>query len=244
MSTALAAQEIVAGYGSEPIVRGVSINLAVGEIVTLLGQNGAGKSTLLRVLAGVLEPISGKVHLGDQEITHWSPRQRVRSGLVFAAQSRELYPSLSAEENLRVACLPIEQGSSAYSTAIERALEVFPELVDLQQRPARELSGGQQQALVLAMALTQSPRCLLLDEPTMGLAPVARTSFERFLKLFAHEGGAVLMVEQNPRVAAEVSQTIHLLAQGKFAMSGPASEIIHSPAFRERYLGLAGKNEG
>ena len=226
---------IVGGYASaEHIVKGINLSADIGEVVTIIGPNGAGKSTALKLISGLLLPSKGRVLIGDKDITRQSPQAIAKAGLGFVPQERNVFGSLSVAENLEVSCL-FER--SASRKRMEEVYTRFPILFDKRRVPAKSLSGGQRQILAMAMALMGKPRALLLDEPTAGLSPKAAHELFEYIRRIAHEGIAILMVEQNALESLEVSDRAYVLVDGLNHLDGPADVVANDPDIRRLFLG-------
>ena len=211
------------------IVQSVSLSVAPGQVSAILGANGAGKTTLLEAISGVLRPAAGTVHVSGQDITTVSRERRAKMGLAHVEQGRTVFPELTVEENLRV---------SAGRAGVSRVLELFPALQKRLGVPAGHLSGGEQQMLVLGRAIARDPAVLLIDEMSLGLAPVIVKELAPVVRTLAGMGMAVLMVEQFVPLALSLADDVHVLSQGRFVMSGPALDVQAQPEMlREAYLG-------
>lgn len=232
---ALRLDALVGGYAvADHVVKGVSLQVMAGELVTLIGPNGAGKSTLLKLAAGLLRPREGRVWLGDLDVTGWSPQRLIGAGLVMVPQERNVFGSLTVDENLAMGCLLNPRLTRQRREAVRAR---FPLLAERRRQLARTLSGGQRQLLAMAQAMMAEPRVLFLDEPTAGLAPKAATSLFETIAGIAHSGVAVLMVEQNALEALEVSERACVLVDGRREHEGDARTLAQDPAIRRLFLG-------
>ena len=233
--TALDVRSLVGGYGAaDHIVKGVSLRVAGGELVTIIGPNGAGKSTVLKLLAGLLRPSGGEVQLDGQAVAGRSPRALVQAGLLFVPQERNIFGELSVEENLIMGSF-LQLGQ-----ARERMREVMERLPLLGQRrkaPGRTLSGGQRQLLAIGQALMARPRVLMLDEPTAGLSPQVAEDLLSLVRQIRDGGVAVLMVEQNALDALQVSDRAYVLVDGANHVDGEARALAADPQIRALFLG-------
>jgi branched-chain amino acid transport system ATP-binding protein len=229
--TLLRCRDLHAGYAGQAVVRGVDLEARGGEIVALLGPNGAGKTTTLMTVAGLLRPISGDIDFLGEPITAKAPHRMARRGLSFVPDDRALFGSLTVRENLRVASRSI--------AALDRALDYFPALLPRLDTRAGALSGGEQQMLVIARGLVSEPRVLMIDELSMGLAPVIVAQVLAAVRRIADEtGAAVLLVEQHVRQALEVADRTVVLVHGDVRMAERAEVLRASPDLLERaYLG-------
>jgi branched-chain amino acid transport system ATP-binding protein len=221
--------------GGRSVLRNVSLEIPPGEVTTLLGPNGAGKSTLVLAVAGVLRPSEGSVMLGDDDLTRRSPERIRTSGVAVVPEGRRLLPKLTTEDNLRVATyfLPREERRAG----VAYALELFPELEKRWRVPGRLLSGGEQQMLVLAQALVSHPRILLVDELSLGLAPVVVKRLVPTIEAVAASGVGVLLIEQFAHVALSLAKSAYVLEGGRIRYHGTASELKERPQLlRSAYL--------
>ncbi|MFM9378321.1 ABC transporter ATP-binding protein [Gordonia sp. VNK21] len=244
----LSARSLDAGHmKGNPVVRGIDLDVAAGEIVALLGPNGAGKTTLLETMAGLLPRLGGELSVDGTAVASADPRSAVRSGLVLVPDDRALFRKLSTEQNLKLAVRadagrPLFGGRRRRSEAAARVAEIvdwFPSLGRRARVPAGQLSGGEQQMLAIGRALLQRPKVLLIDELRMGLAPVIVESILPVLRRVADaDGTAIVLVEQHVRLALEVADRAVVLVHGDIALESGASELAADPARLERaYLG-------
>jgi branched-chain amino acid transport system ATP-binding protein len=232
-------RNLEAGYGQLKVLRGVSIHVSAGEIVTMIGANGAGKSTLLRTIAGLVETRAGEVLFAGEDMRRVAPQQRVRRGCVLVPEGRQLFAPLSVRENLLLGAYPqVRRGHHAEVTAdLATMTELFPILAERQHQLAGTLSGGEQQMLAIARALMSRPRLIMLDEPSLGLGPmVVRSIFQVILKL-REQGNTVLLVEQNARAALGIADRGYVLETGQITVQGPAAELLGNQDVQRAYLG-------
>jgi branched-chain amino acid transport system ATP-binding protein len=225
-------QRLTAGYGAHTVLRDVTLRVPDGSVVALLGANGAGKTTLLRTASGLLRPSSGAMWFDGQDITNWSPHRMAEIGICHIPEGRGIFPSLTVRENLRIQCVR----GSEYEL-VDKAVTVFPSLGRRIDHPAGKLSGGEQQMLALARAYVQQPKLALLDEVSMGLAPVIVDEIFEFIKMLASEGSSLLLVEQYVSRALEVADFVYLLNRGEVRFVGEPSELDGSDIFKE-YVGV------
>jgi branched-chain amino acid transport system ATP-binding protein/neutral amino acid transport system ATP-binding protein len=231
----LVAQDVVAGYSSaDMILKGVSMTVGVGEIVSIIGPNGAGKSTFFKVVAGLLGLRQGRVRLDQQDIHGLSSRQIAARGVAFIPQEANIFPSMSVRENLEMGGY-IDPKRTA--TRIAAIFERFPELAEKRRQAARTLSGGQRQILAMATALMVEPRLLLLDEPSAGLAPLAAERLFRTIQEIHHDGVSIAIVEQNALQALTISHRAYILVDGRNSRAGNAAELAADPDVRRIFLG-------
>jgi branched-chain amino acid transport system ATP-binding protein len=220
-------EELSVARGGRTVVSDVSLRIPPGEVTTLLGSNGAGKSTLVLAVAGVLRPSAGRVLLGDQDLTRRSPERIRTAGVAVVPEGRRLLPSLSIEDNLRVATYALSRGQRR--DGIAYALQLFPELEKRWSSQARLLSGGEQQMLVLAQALVSRPSILLVDELSLGLAPVVVRRLVPTIESVAAGGAGVLLIEQFAHVALSLAKTAYVLEGGRIRYEGTAEELKERP---------------
>ena len=232
-------RNITVGYAGSTVLRDISMQVPKGSIVALLGANGAGKTTTLRTIAGIVRPSRGSVILDDVDVTSLPPYRRVHSGLCLIPEGRGIFRSLTVQENLR-----LYLGRTTASTELfERVLVTFPALQTRLRSPAGQLSGGQQQMLALARAYITSPSLVLLDEVSMGLAPIVVDEIFVALRELATSGTSMVIVEQYVSRALDMADSVVLLAKGAVAFQGPASELDEDTVVR-KYLGVAFASAG
>jgi branched-chain amino acid transport system ATP-binding protein len=225
-------------YGGVRALRQVSLTVQPGEIVALLGANGAGKTTTLRAISGLVAPSAGSIQLEGRRIDRLSPEEVVRLGIAHVPEGRQVFPELSVEENLLIGAYARGK-RGAIKALLTRLYERFPQLAARRRQPGGNLSGGEQQMLAIARALMGAPRLVLLDEPSMGLAPrTVQQVFDLLRSLNEQDGTALLLVEQNARMALGLARRAYLLETGSVVLSGTAAEVRASPALTTSYLGL------
>ena len=227
---------LTAGYDAGPVLFGIDMDVAAGELVALIGANGAGKSTLLGVLSGLVRSSAGSVRLAGRDITNARPDAIVAAGLVHVPQGRRLFGTMSVEKNLLLGAHL--RRDREVRTDLEQVLGHFPALADKLSRDARTLSGGEQQMVAIGRGLMGRPRLLMIDEPSLGLAP---NVVERVVEVAAEisgEGIAVLLVEQDVVTALDAAPRAYVLENGRFVLSGSSDEVERDPAVRRAYLGL------
>jgi branched-chain amino acid transport system ATP-binding protein len=231
----LSVEGVVAGYSAaDEVLKGVDLEVARGEIVSVIGPNGAGKSTLLKVIAGVLTPSRGRVRLGDTPIAGRPPREISALGVAFVPQERNVFPTLSVRENLEMGGYLDPRGARP---RIEAIFARFPLLAERRRHAARTLSGGQRQILAMAMALMVEPSLLLLDEPSAGLAPRAAEQLFETIGAINRDGVAIVMVEQNALEALAIAARGYILVDGRNSRSGAAAALAADPDVRRIFLG-------
>ncbi len=220
-------EELSVARGGRPVVQEVSLEIPPGQVTTLLGANGAGKSTLVLAVGGLLRTAGGKVMLGGRDLTGMRPEQVRAAGVAIVPEGRRLLPNLTVRDNLRVATYSLTREDATSGTAY--ALELFPELEKRWDIDARLLSGGEQQMLVLAQALVSRPRIVLVDELSLGLAPVVVKRLVPTLETVAANGVGVLLIEQFAHVALGLAQTAYVIEGGRIRYEGPAQTLIDQP---------------
>ncbi|HLY22517.1 MAG TPA: ABC transporter ATP-binding protein [bacterium] len=227
-----------AGYGSVQVLWEVALEVRRGEVVALVGSNGAGKSTLLRAISGLLRPWRGRVRWEGRHITGLPPEAIVRLGMAHVPQGRRLFADLTLRENLLVGAYA-RSDRAAVAADLRDVLDLFPVLGERLHLPAGQLSGGEQQMAALARALMARPRLLLIDEPSLGLAPIAVQALMETVDRLRGRGTSLLLVEQDVAVALEHADRGYVMETGRIALAGTADALRHSPRVREAYLGVA-----
>jgi len=238
---ALAVEELVAGYGGVVALDGVSISAGTAAITAVLGANGAGKTTLLRAVSGMIRPRRGRVLLGGTDVAGRSPEQMVRAGVAHVPEGQGVIPELTVEENLRIGMMSWRRGQPRAErvAALDEAYERFRPLADRRRKLAATLSGGERQMLVIARALATGPRILLLDEPSLGLAPKVVSDVLGLIARLRDEASlTIILVEQNARSALAIADTGMVLNLGSVVASAPAAELAADNALRRHYLGF------
>lgn len=231
--TLLSVERIDARHGLLQAVREVSLNVVEGETLALVGANGAGKTTLLRTIAGAHRPVSGRIVFDGEDVTHVPAHRRVRIGIALVPEGRKLFPELTVEENLRVAAAAGRPGC----WTVDAVLEAFPLLQPLRRKRAASLSGGEQQATAIGRALMTNPRLLLLDEVSLGLAPLAVEGVYRSLATLVETGTTIVLVEQDLGRALGVASRVVCMLEGRLVLEGRAGELSREQV-TEAYFGL------
>ena len=231
----LAVQDLVTAYGSVEALHGISFHVDDGEIVALLGANGAGKTTTLRTISGLLRPRAGEVRFAGERIDTRPAHEIVRLGLTHVPEGRWIFSLLTVEENLRLGAYAERRVSRE---ALDRVFTQFPRLAERRRQLAGTLSGGEQQMLAMARALMTRPRLLLLDEPSMGLAPVLVRGIFQTIAEINRQGTTVLLVEQNASAALRLARRAYVLETGRIALEGLGAELARNEAVRRAYLGV------
>jgi branched-chain amino acid transport system ATP-binding protein len=233
----LEVSEVVAGYDSGPdILHGVSLRAEPGQVQCIIGPNGAGKSTLLKAISGMLRPRSGEVRFKGERIDHLRPDQILAKGICFVPQEKSLFPDMSVHENLRMGGYVLSNNAKV-DERMHDIYERFPILAEKRKQPARTLSGGQQQMLAMGRSLVLHPSIILIDEPSLGLAPKIVDQVFEIIDLFKQSGMTVLIVEQNAVKGLECSDWGFVLDLGKNYFDGPADTILNDKRIQELYLG-------
>jgi branched-chain amino acid transport system ATP-binding protein len=228
----LRVEDIHTYYGDAYVLQGLSLELGKGQILGLLGRNGVGKTTLVNSIVGFNRPRRGRIVFKGEDITDCTSYQTIRKGMGLVPQGRRVFASLSVEENLRVA------GSGNGSWSLGRVYELFPRLEERRRQRAKTLSGGEQQMLAIARGLMTNPDCLIMDEPSEGLAPIIiQTVWQAVSKLKA-EGLSILLVEQNAALALQLVDYVHVVSKGRVVYSGTPKALWADDAVKSRYLGI------
>jgi branched-chain amino acid transport system ATP-binding protein len=223
-------------YGAIHALRGVSFKVTEGEIVTLIGANGAGKTTTLRAVSGMLKPSSGKIRYQNEEIAGLKPHKLVARGLCHAPEGRGIFPNLTVTENLRLGAF-LRRDTAEIAKDEEKGFGLFPRLKERRTQPAGTLSGGEQQMLAIARALMARPKLLLLDEPSLGLAPQVVETIFAIVQEINKAGMTILLVEQNAHLALGIANQAYVLETGSVVQSGTGADLLKSPEIRKAYLG-------
>jgi branched-chain amino acid transport system ATP-binding protein len=225
------------GYGHVPVLHGIDLHVARGEVVTLVGANGAGKSTLLKTIVGLVHASAGDVLFGGDDITRIAPERAVRRGIALVPEGRMLFGPLTVEENLRLGAFTVTDGPAGYERDRARVFDLFPVLAERAAQTAATLSGGEQQMLAVGRALMSRPTLLLLDEPSLGLAPRVIAEIFATLDRLRADGLTVLLVEQDVKVALKHADRGYVMRTGEIALSGTSQELLANDHIRHIYLG-------
>jgi branched-chain amino acid transport system ATP-binding protein len=229
----LTIDNITSGYGKVPALDSISVDVGEGELVTIIGSNGAGKSTLLKTVSGLIRPTAGTVTFDGKDITRSRPDQIVAKGLVHCPEGRHVFPELSVLDNLRMAA---HVNRKAFDTQLDEVLTLFPRLGERRTQIGGSLSGGEQQMLAIGRTLMANPKLVMLDEPSLGLAPIIVEQVLDVAVAIRDSGRTVLLVEQNAELALEASDRAYVLERGRVVDSGPARELMNSPTIQKAYL--------
>jgi len=238
MTNFLDVQNVNAAYGDIQTLWNVSLQVNEGEIVGLIGPNGAGKTTLMRLIAGLHKPLSGTVHLAGTSIHTLQAYDIVNQGVILVPEGRRLFGGLTVLDNLELGAYSSRAREARFKT-MKRVYELFPILAERQKQNANTMSGGQQQMLAIGRAMMGLPKLLMLDEPSLGLAPLIVENIFEIIKLMNDQGTTILLVEQNARKALELANRVYILEQGSIVGTGTGKELLHNDEVRQAYLGFA-----
>lgn len=230
--------DLKVAYGRVEALHGVTISVQQGEVVTIIGANGAGKSTLLRAICGVLIPRAGSIEFDGEDVTLLDSPHMIRRGVAMVPEGRHVFPEMTVRENLDLGAY-YRRDDTAMRSDFDRVLALFPILKERLNSPGGLLSGGQQQMVALGRALMSRPRLLLLDEPSLGLAPTIVQQLGRVIRELNSSGTTVLLVEQNARMALRLAHRAYVLSTGLVVRTGTGDELLHDPTVRDMYLGGA-----
>ena len=237
MTTLLELEDVRVHYGKVEALKGVSCTVAEGEVVTLIGANGAGKTTTLKTISGVLPMSSGRIVFDGRDISDVPPHQRVELGICQAPEGRGIFPGMTVTENLEMGAYARRGGRKVYAADLDRVFELFPRLRQRQRQAGGTLSGGEQQMLAIGRALMAKPKVLLLDEPSMGLAPMLVTQIFEIIGEINAQGTTILVVEQNAAQALQRAHRAYVLETGRVVKTDSADKLLADPSVREAYLG-------
>jgi branched-chain amino acid transport system ATP-binding protein len=233
----LKVSELTAGYGRTTILQDVSIRIGKGEVVTIIGANGAGKTTLLRAISGLVKPTSGSIVFDGQEIAGATAADIVGQGLIMVPEARQLFPVMTVRDNVMMGCYHAKtrEGSAA---RFEEVLEIFPRVRERLDQLAGSLSGGEQQMVAIARGLMAKPRLLMLDEPSLGLAPIIVQQMFGIVERICAMGTTVLLVEQKAFHALKIAQRAYVIENGRIAMENTGAGLLADPHIKTAYLGI------
>jgi len=230
-------ENLTVAYEVAPVLHSINLEVKEGQVVALLGANGAGKSTTLKTISGLVRPLEGSIRFGETEITSLRPDQVVEMGIAHVPEGRMVFPGLTVEENLKIGSYTRKFSQSELRAELESVYELFPRLAERKRQLAGTMSGGEQQMLAIGRALMCKPRLLMLDEPSLGLAPVIIDSImEKIMEINQH-GTTILLIEQNAHLALEVSHYAYVLSVGKVVSQGLSSELAKDKDMLAAYLG-------
>ena len=230
-------KNLVVQYGAIAALHGISLSVPDGKIVTLIGANGAGKTTTLKSVSGLIKPVSGEILYSGENIAGLAPHRIVARGVSQSPEGRMIFANLTVHENLQLGAY-LQKNRETVRRELERVFVLFPRLKEREKQVAGTLSGGEQQMLAIGRALMSRPRLLLLDEPSLGLAPLlVKTIFEKIVEINRETGLTILLVEQNANLALEISHFGYVLETGKVVLQGPCAELRQNPKVKSAYLG-------
>ena len=232
----LKVRDLVVAYGGIEALKGISIDVPDGQIVTLIGANGAGKSTLLRTIMGLVKPKSGTVEYNDEVLNGLNSQRIVSRGITLVPEGRRVFPNLTVLENLRIGAY-LRKDEDGIAADIKRIYELFPRLEERHWQMAGTLSGGEQQMLALGRALMSRPKIMMMDEPSLGLAPLVIKDIFSIIRRINESGTTVLLVEQNANMALKVAHHAYVLETGRIKMEGGGKELLENEEIKEAYLG-------
>jgi branched-chain amino acid transport system ATP-binding protein len=224
-------------YGDSYILQGISLQLEAGQILGVLGRNGVGKTTLVNSLVGFTPPRRGAIRFQGQDITHKASFETIRLGMGLVPQGRRVFPSLSVEENLKVAARGHRSNTNTWS--LERIYDLFPRLGERRRQRAKTLSGGEQQMLAIGRGLMTNPSCLFMDDPSEGLAPIIIQPVWAIIARLREEGLSILLVEQNVSLALQLVDYVHVISKGQVVYASTPDALSHNEAIKSQYLGIA-----
>jgi branched-chain amino acid transport system ATP-binding protein len=224
-------------YGDAQALAGVSVELAAGEIVAIVGANGAGKSSLIRAIHGMEKPAAGAIRFDGTDIAGWPSYRVCEVGIGHVAEGRQVFPNLSVLENLEMGAT-LKRARAAEKATLERVFGMFPRLAERRRQPAGTLSGGEQQMLAIGRCLMGQPRLIMFDEPSLGLAPAIVQEVFRIVRRLNEEGLAILLVEQNVTASLKIAHRAYVLENGRIELSGSGNELLINDRVRQAYLGL------
>jgi branched-chain amino acid transport system ATP-binding protein len=234
MSEILKIEDLKVNYGGIEAVKGISLSVEEGQIVTLIGANGAGKSTTLRTISGLVKPRSGKITFCGEDITGMDPTSIVKHGITMAPEGRHIFPDMTVKENLRVGAYLRKDN---ITPDLNMVYELFPRLKEREWQMGGTLSGGEQQMLAVGRALMAKPRVMMLDEPSLGLAPLVVKDIFTIIQRINEQGVTILLIEQNANMALRVAHRAYVLETGNITMSGTGAELLADERIEEAYLG-------
>ncbi len=232
-------ENLVVSYGPINALKGISLQVSEGEIVTLIGSNGAGKSTTLSAVTGLVKAQSGTIRFMGDDITNAPPHRIISRGISISPEGREVFPALTVEENLRLGAYS-RKDKAGIDSAYDRVYELFPRLKERMRQTAGTLSGGEQQMLAIGRALMSEPKLLLLDEPSMGLAPNLVLMIFDLIESINRQGTTILLIEQNANMALSIANRAYVLETGSIAIEGEAKQLLQDDRVRSAYLGGKG----
>ena len=237
MSELLRIEDLKVNYGGIEAVKGISLTVEEGQIVTLIGANGAGKSTTLRTISGLVKPRSGRITFGGTDITGMDPTSIVKQGITMAPEGRRIFPDMTVKENLRVGAYLRKDN---IGPELEMVYDLFPRLKEREWQAGGTLSGGEQQMLAVGRALMARPKLMMLDEPSLGLAPLVVKSIFEIIQRINQQGVTILLIEQNANMALQVAHNAYVLETGRITMADTGARLLADERIKEAYLGKKG----
>ena len=231
----LQVENLVVKYGNIAAVKGISLDVAEGEIISVVGANGAGKSTTVNTIAGIVKMTSGKIIYNGIDISKTTPQERVKQGIILAPEGRQMFNEMSVKENLLMGAYL--QDSASANQMFDTIFDLFPILKSRLKQPAGTLSGREQQMLCIGRAMMSKPKLLMLDEPSLGLAPLIVKEIFELIKRIREMGCTILLIEQNVRMALGVSDRAYVMQTGEVVISGNSKDVVNMPEVQEAYLG-------
>jgi branched-chain amino acid transport system ATP-binding protein len=237
MSAVLEVENLESGYGEVQVLWNVSLQIAPGQLTTMVGANGAGKTTTMRTIMGSVSPWGGRIRFNGEDVTRLSPHQKASRGLVLVPEGRQLFPNMTVEENLEMGAYS-RRARKRQKENLANIFDMFPRLKERRMQKSATLSGGEQQMLAMGRGLMQEPVVLMIDELSLGLAPVLAQQLFRALKALKDQGITILLVEQNVHVALALSEHAYVLAEGRVHIQGDSHEVAKMDEVRRAYLGL------
>lgn len=233
----LEVRDLRVAYGAIEALKGISLDVEQGQVVTLIGTNGAGKTTTLRTLSGLLRPLAGEVRFDGERLDQVPAHRVVERGVAHAPEGRRIFPLMSVEENLQLGAFSRKGKDTKVAADIDGVFQRFPRLLERRTQKAGTLSGGEQQMLAIGRALMSRPRMLMLDEPSMGLSPIMIQLIFSTISELKEQGTTILLVEQNAQAALELADHAYVLETGRIVLQGPGPELLHDENVRKAYLG-------
>ncbi len=233
----LEVQNVSTGYGEVQVLWDVSLRLEPGQVTALVGANGAGKTTLLRTIVGLLKPWQGKIFFEGEDVTRLPPHRKANMGLILVPEGRQLFTHMTVLENLEMGATP-PRAREKFQENLELVFDMFPRLKERLHQKAGTMSGGERQMLAVARGLMGAPKVLMIDEMSLGLAPVLVLELYESLRKLREAGITVLLVEQNVHMALSIADYAYVLAEGRVELEGPSKEVARNPHVREAYLGI------
>jgi branched-chain amino acid transport system ATP-binding protein len=232
----LSIRDLAVNYGAIRALTGVSLEVNRGEIIALIGANGAGKTTVLNTISGIVPAVEGAISFQGHEITKVPPHKITKAGIAHVPEGRKVFPRMSVIENLEMGAYVLKN-QKEIKTGIEEVFQRFPRLAERKNQPAATLSGGEQQMLAMGRALMAKPQLVLMDEPSMGLAPLLVETIFEIIREINQSGTTILLVEQNAHIALSIAHRAYVLETGRIVLEGPARELADNPDVRKAYLG-------